>query len=125
MIVRLLDRGDVGELLLEGSLEDQCTQETEQIFDRMAERFSHIVLNLALLTHVSPGSLRAIKKLNMKMRQKGGTLVLRNVHPSVMEVLEVTGYAGVLSIESNRWGGTTGGVTMTEKAELTQGVRER
>ena len=101
MIIRLLDRGDTGELLLEGSLNEASIAETEKIFNEMADRFNRIVLNMALLDDVSPASLRALKQLNVKMRQNGGSLVLCSVNPTVTEVLQVTGYAGSLKIINN------------------------
>ena len=100
MVIRLLDRGNTGELLLEGSLNEASVEDTEKIFNELSDRFNKIILNLALLDDVSPASLRAFKQLNIKMRQNGGSLVLRNINPVVMEVLQVTGYAGSLKLEN-------------------------
>lgn len=100
MIIRLVNRGSEGELLLEGSLDIYTTPETEQILAQVSQQFDKVILNLALLENVTPASLRAFKKLHMDMRKKEGSLLLRSIPASVMEVLEVTGYAGLLNIES-------------------------
>lgn len=101
MIIRLLDKGNEGELLLEGSLNEIYADDAERVFNEVAGRFNSIVLNMALLDDISPSSLRAIKQLNVRMRQSGGSLVLRNINPTVMEVLQVTGYAGSLKLENS------------------------
>ena len=99
MTIKLVNRDTEGELLLEGRLDSTSSEETGEIFQQMAERFDRVVLNMAKLEYVSSAGLRVIKLLHMTMRRKDGELVLKNVNRMVMEVFEMTGFAGLLKFE--------------------------
>ena len=55
----------------------------------------YTVTVFVLMAVISAG-LRALKRAHMAMRRKGGTLAVRNVTKAVMEVFEITGFAGML-----------------------------
>lgn len=99
MTIKLVNRGTEGELLLDGRLDTTTSPEAEKIFSEVSERFDRVVLNMATLNYVSSAGLRVIKKLHMAMRKKDGQLVLKNVSKMVMEVFEMTGFAGLLRFE--------------------------
>lgn len=99
MNIKLINRGQEGELLLEGRLDSLTSPEAEEIFLQMAERFEKVTLNLENLEYISSAGLRTLKRLHMTMRKKNGTLVLKNVRKMVMEVFEMTGFAGLLRFE--------------------------
>ena len=44
---------------------------------------------------MSSAGLRILKRLYSAMRRKGGSLFLKDVNKAVMEVFEVTGFAGM------------------------------
>lgn len=98
MKIKLINRGTEGELLLDGRLDAVTSQEVEKIFMDVADRFDNLILNMADMTYVSSAGLRIIKLLHMKMRKKNGELTLTNVNKMVMEVFEMTGFAGLLRI---------------------------
>ena len=99
MNIKLINRGQEGELVLEGRLDTLTAPEAEEVFNQMAERFKKIVLNMAGLEYVSSAGLRTLKRLHMAMKKKNGSLVLTNVRKMVMEVFEMTGFAGLLKFE--------------------------
>lgn len=99
MNIKLINRGQEGELVLEGRLDTLTAPEAEEVFNQMAERFEKIVLNMAGLEYVSSAGLRTLKRLHMAMKKKNGSLVLTNVRKMVMEVFEMTGFAGLLNFE--------------------------
>ena len=99
MNIKLINRGQEGELVLEGRLDTLTAPEAEEVFNQMAERFEKIVLNMAGVEYVSSAGLRTLKRLHMAMKQKNGSLVLTNVRKMVMEVFEMTGFAGLLNFE--------------------------
>lgn len=99
MNIKLIDRGQEGELLLEGRLDSLTSPDAEKIFLQMAERFEKVTLNLQDMEYISSAGLRTLKRLHMAMRKKNGTLVLKNVRKMVMEVFEMTGFAGLLKFE--------------------------
>jgi anti-sigma B factor antagonist len=98
MTIKLINRGTEGELLLEGRLDAVTAQEAEEIFLQMTERFTKLILNMEKLQYISSAGLRVLKKTYMASVKKNGMLELSHVNKLVMEVLEMTGFAGLLKI---------------------------
>ncbi|MBP5265626.1 MAG: STAS domain-containing protein [Lachnospiraceae bacterium] len=99
MDVKLVDRGNEGELLLSGRLETTNANEAEELFLQLADRFQDITLNMKDLKYISSAGLRVLKKLYMKVRNNNGELSVSNVSEYVMEVFEMTGFASILNIK--------------------------
>ena len=99
MNIKLINRGQEGELVLEGRLDTLTAPEAEEVFNQTAERFDKVILNRRDLEYVSSAGLRTLKRLHMAMKKKNGNLVLTNVRKMVMEVFEMTGFAGLLKFE--------------------------
>jgi anti-sigma B factor antagonist len=99
MDVKLVDRGNEGELLLSGRLETTNANEAEELFLQLADRFQDITLNMKDLKYISSAGLRVLKKLYMKVRSNNGELSVSNVSEYVMEVFEMTGFASILNIK--------------------------
>lgn len=99
MNITLINRGSEGELVLEGRLDANSAPEAEEIFKQMIERFDNVVLNMKQLEYISSAGLRVIKIIHMGMKKKNGELKLINVQKMVMEVFEMVGFAGLLTIE--------------------------
>ncbi len=55
-------------------------------------------LNLAALEYLSSAGVGILLLLHHKLRGAGGRLNLRNVHPAVYEVFEVTGLVDLLDV---------------------------
>ena len=92
MDVKLVNRGDEGELLLSGDLDTKTAKDAEALFTQLAGRFTNITLNMKDLNYIS------ILNLYLLIFKKGGKLMITNVHDNVMEVFEMTGLAGLLNI---------------------------
>ena len=98
MTIKLINRGTEGELLLDGRLDTVTSTEAEEIFLQMTERFDKLTLNMEKLQYISSAGLRVLKKTYMAAVKKNGVLELSHVSKLVMEVLEMTGFAGLLKI---------------------------
>ncbi|GHT30406.1 anti-sigma factor antagonist [Bacteroidia bacterium] len=59
----------------------------------------NIVLNGADLTYISSAGLRLLLTLQKGMKLKGGTLRLKNIRKEIMEILHITGFSSILTIE--------------------------
>ena len=92
----LINRGQEGELVLVGRLDSVTSVEAEKVIDELTQRFDVLILNMKDLDYISSAGLRILKRAYMSMRRKGGSLKLKNVNKMVMEVFEVTGFAGLL-----------------------------
>ena len=99
MNIKLLNKGTEGEALLEGSMDSVTTPQAETMLMELVPRFEKLTLNLASLEYISSRGLRTLKVLHIAMKKKGGKLVLKNVSASVMEIFEITGFAGMLQFE--------------------------
>ena len=97
MTIKLIDRGQTGELFLEGRLDTTTAPDADTIFQQMSARFDNLVLDFGNLEYISSAGLRVIKILYMAMRKKAGKLALRGVNKMCMEVFEMTGFAGLLT----------------------------
>lgn len=99
MEIKLIRREKEGELLLIGRLDSSSAPEAEDILMAASEEFEKIVLNLSGLQYISSAGLRVFKNLYFAMNKKNGELVLKNTNKMVMEVFEITGFAGILRFE--------------------------
>ena len=59
-----------------------------------------LVVDMEDTTYISSVGLRAFVSAQKKLNKSGGTMVLTHVKPCILEIFEVTGFAGVLTIES-------------------------
>ena len=98
MTIKLINRETEGELLLIGRLDAITAPEAEEIFLQMADRFEKLILNMEELQYISSAGLRVLKKTYMATVKKNGSLELCHVNKLVMEVLEMTGFSGLLKI---------------------------
>ena len=98
MDIKLVNRGDTGELLMSGDLDTKTARDADMIFSQMSDRFKNLTRNMKDLEYISSSGLRSIRNLYIKVNQNGGKLVLTNVNENVMEVFEMTGLAGLLNI---------------------------
>ena len=96
MKMKLVNRGNEAEVILEGRLDANSSPEAESILLEQAKRFEVLVLNFESLEYISSAGLRVLKILDVTMKNKGGELVLTNVNRMIMEVFEMTGFAGRL-----------------------------
>ena len=96
--IDLVKQDNEGELMLVGELDVNTAPGAEKIMLDAVNRFDRVILNMERVSYVSSAGLRAMKRANIQMRRKGGTLALKNVTRPVMEVLELTGFAVVFKI---------------------------
>ena len=94
--IDLVKQGNEGELILVGELNANTAAEAEKILNEAVSRFDRVVLNMGQLEYVSSAGLRILKRANVNLKRKGGTLVLKSVNKMIMEVLEITGFAAIL-----------------------------
>ncbi len=58
-----------------------------------------LVIDMGETTYISSVGLRAFVSAQKKLNKVGGSMTLTQVKPCIMEIFEVTGFAGVLTIE--------------------------
>ena len=60
---------------------------------------TEIIVDMEETSYISSVILRALLKAQKKVNSINGSLILRNVSESVMEVFDVTGFSGILMFE--------------------------
>lgn len=83
----------------EGRLDTKTAPEFEKELSGYTDDVTEAELDFAGLEYVSSAGLRVLLGLHKKMKKKGGKLVIRNVNESIMEIFEMTGFSGILTIE--------------------------
>ena len=71
----------------------------EEVKALFAEKKTNLVFDLEDTVYVSSAGLRVFLFAQKKVNAAGGSMVLRNVKPQVMEIFEVTGFSGILTFE--------------------------
>ena len=94
--MKLINRATEGELQIIGRLDTTTAPDAEKLMMDTIERFDSLILDMEQLEYVSSAGLRALKRAHIAMRKKGGSLAVKNVSSAVMEVFEITGFAGML-----------------------------
>ena len=82
----------------EGRLDTSTALEFEKTLAELLNGVSELILDMKKVTYVSSAGLRVLLKLQ-KIMFNQGKMKLIGVNDTVMEVLEITGFANILQIE--------------------------
>lgn len=85
-------------LALEGRLDTTTAPQLEVEVKDSLTGVSELVLDFTALEYISSAGLRVVLSAQKAMN-KQGRMVVRGVNEYVMEVLEVTGFSDILTIE--------------------------
>ena len=86
-------------LFLEGRLDTLTAPEFAEELEKCEENMAELVLDFEKLSYISSAGLRDLLKAQKMMNKRGGSLKVVHVQEAVMEVLEITGFADLLTIE--------------------------
>jgi anti-anti-sigma factor len=86
-----------------GAIDSKSAPEFEKALTKLlAEKKREIVLDLARLDYVASAGLRVFVMVGKRLQADGGRLALCSVNPSVMKVLEVSGFVALFAIRPSR-----------------------
>lgn len=85
-------------IALSGRLDTATAPQLELTLRESLEGISRFIFDFTDLDYISSAGLRVVLAAQKTMN-KQGTMVLRAVKPAVMEVLGITGFAGILTFE--------------------------
>lgn len=85
-------------VLVSGRLDTTTAPELERFLADSLDDVGHVVLDFAELEYLSSAGLRVLLATQKRMNQQG-EMQLRNVNDTIMEVFEITGFLGILTIE--------------------------
>lgn len=90
--------GSTLSLSVEGRLDTTTAPQLEAELSTSLTGVTRLELDFAGLEYVSSAGLRVILSAQKTMN-KQGSMVIRNVSETVMEVFEITGFSDILTIE--------------------------
>ena len=90
--------GNKLEIALEGRLDTMTAPDLENELKTSLDGAESLVLDFGKLDYISSAGLRVLLSAHKTMSKKGG-MKLKNVNEIVSEVLDVTGFADILTIE--------------------------
>jgi len=82
---------------LEGRLDTLTAPQLEKAVSEDIEKAESILFDFGKLEYISSAGLRVINAVDIEMSEKKG-MTLKDVHGSVMDVLELTGLSNELKI---------------------------
>lgn len=86
------------EYLLEGRLDNNTSPQLQEDLEKSLDSVEELVLNFEKLDYISSAGLRVLL-VAQKMIKHQGTMKVTNVNEIIMEVFDVTGFSGILTIE--------------------------
>lgn len=72
---------------------------TEKLNELLKDDVTELIIDMEKCDYVASSGLRVIISAQMSMTKKGGTMIVKNVCDTVMEVFEMTGFTNILTFE--------------------------
>ena len=91
--------GTSSTLLIEGRLDTTTAPALEAKIKELEGSTTSLVLDFASLEYVSSAGLRVLLGAQKHFNSVKGSMILKNVNKDIMEVLELTGFIDILTIE--------------------------
>ena len=90
--------GDSLTVRLEGKLNTTAAMELDEKLRQALPGVKELVLDLEKLEYITSAGLRVLLAAQ-KIMTKQGSMKLQHVNESIMEILEVTGFSDILTVE--------------------------
>ncbi|MBQ9046603.1 MAG: STAS domain-containing protein [Solobacterium sp.] len=100
MVIKCTTNDTETTVRVEGRLDTTTAPELESVLKDAGEKSDSLVLDFEELDYLSSAGLRVLLSAQKMMMQKKGMKVI-HVNETVWEILEVTGFSDVLTIEKS------------------------
>lgn len=98
MEIRKILNGNELLVAVEGRLDTITAPQLEDDVRSSIDGIKELVFDFAKLEYISSAGLRVLLAMQ-KIMNKQGSMTVRNVNETVMEVFEITGFVDILTIE--------------------------
>lgn len=98
MTISKNQQGNALELALSGRLDTTTAPQLEAEIQQIPGSVTDLTFDFAQLEYISSAGLRTLL-VAQKLMNKQGTMVVRHVNETIMEVFEITGFSDMLTIE--------------------------
>ena len=86
------------DLALEGRLDTTTAPQLEAELKQSVNGVTELALDFSQLEYLSSAGLRVLLSAQ-KVMNRQGSMVIKNVNETIMEIFEVTGFSDILTIE--------------------------
>ncbi len=86
------------DLALEGRLDTTTAPQLEAELKQSVNGVTELALDFSKLEYLSSAGLRVLLSAQ-KVMNRQGSMVIKNVNETIMEIFEVTGFADILTVE--------------------------
>ncbi len=98
MTIDKKEQGSTLEIALSGRLDTTTAPQLEAELKRSISGITALVMDFSGLEYISSAGLRVLLAAQ-KVMNKQGTMVVRHVNETIMDVFDVTGFIDILTIE--------------------------
>ena len=98
MTINKKEQGNELELAISGRLDTTTAPQLEAELKSSIDGVTALTLDFAELEYLSSAGLRVLLAAQ-KVMNKQGSMVIRHVNETIMEVFEITGFSEILTIE--------------------------
>lgn len=98
MEIKKTTNNDEVTVSLTGRLDTVTAPQLEQEIKNSITGVTKLVLDFTELEYISSAGLRVLL-MAQKTMNKQGSMIIKNVNETIMEVFEITGFADVLTVE--------------------------
>lgn len=99
MNIVVTECGDYTRIIVEGRVDTNTSPQFQQAILNAFQKDSNIVIDFVNVQYVSSAGLRALLIGQKTAASKGGSMKLTNVCEAVMEVITMSGFDSILTIE--------------------------
>ena len=97
MTIKTEKNGGALAVFVEGRLDTNTAPELDDTLKSSLEGVTELTLDLEKLDYLSSAGLRVLLSAQKTMNRQG-TMVVKNVNETIMEIFEVTGFSDILTI---------------------------
>lgn len=98
MTINRTREGDALTVALEGRLDTTTAPQLEAELKQSLDGVTALALDMEKLDYLSSAGLRVLLAAQKQMN-KQGSMVIRHVNETIMEVFEITGFIDILTVE--------------------------
>lgn len=98
MQVKESKEGDAIKLSVEGNVDTVTSPELQKAVLTAFQKSKDVILDIEKVPYMSSAGLRALLMGQKTAKSKGGSMKVTHVHPLVMQVFEMSGFATMLTI---------------------------
>lgn len=99
MEARMEEKDGITVLMIKGRLDTTNVEQFQSDIDPLMKcEHPNIEIDCAELEYTSSQGLRSFLSLQKSVNQRGGTMLMKNMHPQVKEVFDITGFSNIIKI---------------------------